>query len=227
MNKFQGILICTDLDGTLLRNDKSISAQDLDAIRHFQAEGGYFTFVTGRMPYFVTEMYQRVHPNAPVGCINGGGLYDFAVGKYLWTQTMPHSVLELVRYADESIEDLGVQVNLFDRILFCRDNDATDDFRRATGVPHLISSYDAINEPIAKIVFCDNNEAHIDRLQTILHSHPRADEFDFIRSEKTLYEILPRGIHKGVALPKLAERLGIDMRRTIAVGDYNNDISMF
>ncbi|MBO5898195.1 MAG: HAD hydrolase family protein, partial [Clostridia bacterium] len=79
---------------------------------------------------------------------------------------------------------------------------------------------------IAKIVFCDNDEKHIERLSRLLHDHPRADEFDFIRSERSLYEILPRGIHKGVALPKLAELLGIDMNRTIAVGDYNNDIGM-
>lgn len=226
MSKFQGILICTDLDGTLLSNDKTISRENLDAIRYFQSEGGYFTFVTGRMPFFVHSVVDMIRPNAPIGCINGGGVYDFATDRYLWAQTLPHSVLELVEHADRTIEDLGVQVNLFDRILFCRDNDATAAFRRATGVPHLVGRYDAIDEPIAKIVFCDNDETHIDRLQKILYAHPRADEFDFIRSEKTLYEILPRGIHKGVALPKLAELLGVDMRRTVAVGDYNNDIGM-
>ena len=50
--------------------------------------------------------------------------------------------------------------------------------------------------------------------------------FNFEQLEKALYEILPKGISKGSVLPKLAEYLGIDMRRTVAVGDYNNDISM-
>ena len=66
----------------------------------------------------------------------------------------------------------------------------------------------------------------IQRLAELLRDHPRADEFSFIRSERTLYEILPRGIHKGTALEKLCPLVGIDPRRTIAVGDYNNDIGM-
>ena len=45
MNKFEGIIICTDLDGTLLKNDKSISKENKKAIEYFQSEGGLFTFV--------------------------------------------------------------------------------------------------------------------------------------------------------------------------------------
>ena len=41
-----------------------------------------------------------------------------------------------------------------------------------------------------------------------------------------LYEILPKGIDKGVALKKLSEIMNIDRKRTIAIGDYNNDIGM-
>ena len=46
MGKFDGILICTDLDGTLLKNDKSVSEENLRAIEYFKREGGRFTFVT-------------------------------------------------------------------------------------------------------------------------------------------------------------------------------------
>ena len=50
MGKFDGILICTDLDGTLYRNDKTVSKENREAIEYFKNEGGYFTFITGRMP---------------------------------------------------------------------------------------------------------------------------------------------------------------------------------
>ena len=43
---------------------------------------------------------------------------------------------------------------------------------------------------------------------------------------KTLFEILPNGVDKGTLLTKMAELVGIDMKRTVAVGDYNNDVPM-
>ena len=45
--------------------------------------------------------------------------------------------------------------------------------------------------------------------------------------KKSLFEILPRGVNKGLSLVKLVEYLGIDSKKTIAIGDYNNDIGMF
>ena len=41
MGKFDGVLICTDLDGTLFREDKTVSRENLDAIEYFKSEGGY------------------------------------------------------------------------------------------------------------------------------------------------------------------------------------------
>ena len=122
MKRFQGLLLCTDLDGTLLSSDRTISKENLDAIEYFKAEGGAFTFITGRMPYFVTDLVAAVRPNAPVGCINGGGLYDFSKQSYLYTKELPRTSLELIRAVDEAIEGIGIQINTFDRIYFCREN---------------------------------------------------------------------------------------------------------
>ena len=75
-------------------------------------------------------------------------------------------------------------------------------------------------------MFGDDDTERIERLDALLRAHPNAEHFDFIRSEKTLYEILPKGIHKGVALQKMCEHLGLSMEKTVAAGDYNNDIGM-
>ena len=45
MGIFEGILICTDLDGTLLNSAHRVSEENLKAIRHFEQEGGKFTFI--------------------------------------------------------------------------------------------------------------------------------------------------------------------------------------
>lgn len=95
MKKFEGMLICTDLDGTLLRRDKTVSKENLEAIEHFKAEGGYFTFITGRMPYYVDDLPYRVKINAPFGTTNGAGLYDCEAKKYVWTMPISSGVLDL------------------------------------------------------------------------------------------------------------------------------------
>ena len=226
MGKFDGILICTDLDGTLFKKDKTISPENLKAIEYFKSEGGYFTFVTGRMPFFVSYALENIKPNAPFGCVNGGGLFDADKGEYAWVQEMPRAVLELVRHADENFDDLGIQVNTLYRTYFCRENKVMEVFRQLTKLENLVCHYDDVKEPIGKIVF-GIESSEIKKLEETLKSHPKANEFDFIRSEKYLYEILPKGIGKGTAIKKLCEHLGIDIKKSVAVGDYNNDISMF
>ena len=227
MGKFDGILICTDLDGTLYRKDKTISRENKDAIEYFKSEGGLFTFITGRMPYYSTDAYNKARPNAPFGCINGGGVYDGEEKKYVWAAKMPDGVAELVEAVDKALSDVGIQACVLDKTYFCRENGTMQRFRKTTGLPNIVGDYHEITEPIGKILFGTDSEECIHEIERILRSHPRADEFDFIRSEKSLFEILPKGIHKGVALERLTEYLGLDKRKTIAVGDYNNDIGMF
>ena len=226
MGKFDGVLICTDLDGTLYKKDKTVSPENKEAIEYFKKEGGAFTFITGRMPYYSQDAYNAVCPNVPFGCINGGGLYDGAAGEYIWKISLPKEALELVRFVDERFSGVGIQLTTFNKTYFAKENDVTVAFRRITGIPEISCDYKSFSEPIGKILFCTADEGEITALRDALASHELASKFTFIRSERTLFEILPLGSNKGVALGKLAEYLSIDMKRTIAVGDYDNDVAM-
>ncbi len=227
MNKFKGMLICTDLDGTLFKKDKSVSRENIEAIEYFKSEGGYFTFVTGRMPQYVHSAYDAVKPNAPIGCVNGGAVYDMERERYLWRLEIERDALDMIDFADSRIEGLGIQVDSFDDIYFYRENHAMQIFRDLTGTPNLtINSPYEVTEPIGKILFGDTVPEKLDRLSEVLKEHEYYDRFDYIRSAKSLYEILPKGVSKGTLLVKIAEILGVDMQNTVAVGDYNNDIAM-
>lgn len=227
MGKFDGILICTDLDGTLLKNDKTISRENIEAIEYFKREGGYFTFVTGRMPFFVSYVLETIKPNAPFGCVNGAGLFDGGKGEYVWKAVMPENVIELVKHIDDNFDDVGIQVNTFYKTYFCRENKTMESFRKVTGLENLVCNYNDVKEPVAKILFGSESDEEIRLIEKMLKAHPLAKKFDFIRSEKTLYEILPKDIGKGTSIINLCRHLNIDINKTIAVGDYNNDISMF
>ncbi|MBQ8345430.1 MAG: HAD family phosphatase [Clostridia bacterium] len=224
--KFEGMLICTDLDGTLLRRDKSISKENLEAIEYFKAEGGVFTFITGRMPYSSMDIYRAIRPNAPFGCINGGGLYDPIAKDYLWMETLSPDVLTLVESVADQFPEMGIQINAKERLWFCRENSIMANFRRVTNTPNLVCGIRDVNEPIGKILFGQANTAEVDRLAEVLPKYPGADRFEFIRSEEVFFEVLPKGISKGSVLPKLTAHLGLEMARTVAIGDYDNDIRL-
>ena len=121
---------------------------------------------------------------------------------------------------------MGIQLNTEKHIYFNKDNAAMVFFRKITGVPNLYCHYNDVKEAVLKVVFAHMEPAQIEALERLLKSHPLAENFDFIRSELRLFEILPKGASKGLLLEQLAEQLGIERHKTVAVGDYNNDVSM-
>ncbi len=226
MKKFEGILICTDLDGTLLSSKGGVSAENLEAIEYFKANGGMFTIVSGRVPVTARKICEVVKPNVPIGCINGGGLYDAAKGEFVWINTLPEEGLELVEYIDNLMPDMGIQVNTPENLYFSKDNYAMEQFRALVGVPNLACHYRDVKPPISKILFAHHDEKEIFKLIKLLDEHPKSKNFSFVRSEKSLYELLPKGTDKSMALAKLVEILGVDIKKTVAIGDYYNDVGM-
>ena len=225
MKKFEGISLATDLDGTLLKSDKTISIENIKAIEYFKSEGGLFTFITGRIPEGIKPVFDVLKPNAPIGCINGAGVYDIFKQEFLWCETLSPLVLELVEYVDKSFPQVGIEVILPDKIYFCKDNQSTIKHRKDEDFEPLKKHYKDVDEPFSKILFADEY-SKIDELSKALSSHPLCEKFDFVRSDLEYYEIMPKGIGKGDALNKLSEITGIDKKNIIAVGDNDNDVTM-
>ena len=105
-------------------------------------------------------------------------------------------------------------------------NPSMEKHREIGGFPDLRCHYTEVSEAIAKVLFAHDNEEQILKLADILNSHPLAPKFDFIRSDREYYELLPKGMSKGGNLLELARILGIERRRTVALGDNDNDVSM-
>ena len=97
-------------------------------------------------------------------------------------------------------------------------------FRDINSLPDLQKDCDDVTEPITKVFFADDDEKAIEKVMEVLARHPKTELFSYIRSEIDKYEVLPKGISKGTALLRIAEIIGAT--KTVAVGDYNNDIPM-
>ena len=226
MGKFDGYLLVTDLDGTLLKNDKCVSKENLRAIRAFQAEGGLFSFVTGRIPRGAASVAAVVGPNAPCGHGNGGSIYDHRSGRLLWSRSLLPEARDIAREVLARFPSIGVIVCTTDNSYFHARNAATQKYCRDEGYDDVQRAMDTVDEPIAKLMFVEADEKVLLAVAAFLETYPPAQAFSFIRSDEMYYEMLPQGACKGELIPLLAQFTGVPVERIIAVGDNDNDASM-
>lgn len=225
MGKFDGYLICTDLDGTLLTDDKQISAENKKAIEYFISEGGLFTFSTGRMPMGIKVVLRSVMPNAPIVCANGASVYDAESNKFLWSKFLEDKAFNLVEYIEEKCPNAGIEINDEDTIYFSRPNRLTQECRAFEEIPGDDIDYHLIPQPWKKIVFmveADDMQA----LKSALKEYEFYDEFTFLQSNTNYLEVVPNGCSKGDGVMHLAKILGIEKSKVIGIGDEENDYEL-
>ena len=94
-------LYITDLDGTLLSPEGSISAKTAAILNSLTAEGICFTFATARSVYSAKPITSALDINVPCILMNGVSIYDLRADGYLANQYIPVSASEKVIAAFE------------------------------------------------------------------------------------------------------------------------------
>lgn len=225
MGKFSGILLCSDLDDTLLTTDKQVSQENREAIEYFKQEGGLFTFATGRSVTGIQWPLEMISPNAPVICFNGSGIYDAAAGKMVWETYLDDNAIKVVEFIENTYPFAGIEVCVNDKIYFCKSNRIVSQHQQDERLPVNEKDYHNILEPWKKVVFLQE-EDELPILKNGLLTSYFTRHYDFMQSSRHFYEMLPKGASKGAALMILADYLGINRRRTIGIGDNENDITL-
>ena len=111
---FDGVLIASDLDGTLTSPTGEILPQVRDAIRYFIDNGGHFTVCTGRV-YLGFHRYSPEIINAPVLLANGGMAYDYAQRKIAVFNGIGPESWHAVRWVRDHLPSLSIELYPFDR----------------------------------------------------------------------------------------------------------------
>ncbi len=225
MGKYDGILICTDLDHTLLADDKSISEENKEAIEYFMSEGGYFTFATGRSRQGIEFILNRIKPNAPIVLFNGAAIYDLAHDKIIWETFLDENASKVFELIEKNCPFAGIEVCGKYNIYISRGNDIIHKQLAFEGLPENYRHYSAVTEPLRKALFLQEADLlHLVREE--IASSPYSDSYNFMQSDPCYYEILPKDASKGAALLKIADILGIKHKNTIGVGDNENDCTL-
>lgn len=233
MGKFDGVLLCSDIDATLLLGGV-LPEENQKAIKYFQENGGRFTLCTGRLFDFLDKYSHLVRPNAPFIAMNGTLIVDKESGKELYTcplsadpGRMAADTLKAIPYLRAAYVFPGghsTKVTITGEGVFevsYPDNDTT--------VTKLAKDADELNEifgypenNVYKIVFTVDADRSDEAKAAIIGLFP---DFSIFRSWINGIEVQSPQADKGKGARMLASLLG-DVKLLVCAGDYENDISM-
>ena len=219
------ILLASDLDGTLLTDDKRILDIDKRAIRKLQEEGGLFTIATGRGVTLTRTAAEVLEPNLPAVVFNGAALYDYKRDCFIWSLTLPATVREHILSIAERFPTTGVEILIGCEVYVINSNPIEEEHINL-GNPNPIRCPLEHVPPSGwiKILLADE-PSMIDKVAEFANSLGLID-IHMVRSAPVYFEILPHGANKGNGIEKLVELKGLHERSVVAVGDYDNDLEM-
>ena len=222
MGKFSGILLASDLDGTLLSGHKTVSAGNRQAIEYFMAEGGLFCPATGRSLHGFATVEPEVPYNTPCVLFNGSCVYDYASGEAVRTAPLRGSYVQACREVLDAFPELPLEVHNLHMTYVYRGTAFNDEHMRVIGAPYAAAALADIPQPWLKAVFCDEHDI-LRAVQRWMRKR-YGGIFDCVFSHKYLLELQDLVANKGDQVAYVAKRFGV--RRVYAVGDGENDLSL-
>jgi Cof subfamily protein (haloacid dehalogenase superfamily) len=218
-------LVATDLDGTLVRDDGTVSARTVAAVTAVVALGVSVVFATGRPPRWMAEIVEATGHTDTAICSNGAIVYELGTGEVVESSLMSPStgavVVERLRqvlpgatFAAESLDgysrepqyqpvwDVGVR-------------------------SRLAPAEDLVGVPLAKLLVRDSGM--LSDVMARLATETLGDLVQVTLSTPGygLIEISAPGVTKGSGLSRLCETRGIEAHEVVAFGDMPNDVPMF
>lgn len=226
MGKFDGIFIASDMDGTLLNDDRKIGTETIQALHYFTQNGGYFSLATGRTRPG-TAAYRKILPCNSTGVyLNGAIICDETTEKVVYREGLDDRAKELAREVIKKFPHIGIEVFLLDKSYVCNMCEITRQHFVNLNIPYILCGLDDIPEPTSewgKINFTGEHEQVEEVKQFVDYMK---DAFNLTFSTPIYYEMTSKGGHKGDGVRRAAEYLGVKPEMICTVGDSQNDIPM-
>jgi Cof subfamily protein (haloacid dehalogenase superfamily) len=220
-------LLVSDVDGTLVTNDKQLTAATIASVKRLNEAGIAFTITSSRPPIGLVHLIQALDIRLPVGGFNGGGIVrpDLSPVRRLMLAR------DDARQATTIILDHGVDAWVFDNEhWYCRDSTAPHVAREAYtlgGIPPVIvERLDKGLDECGKIVAVGDDPERLDRCKIALDA-ALAQTVSATRSQTYFLDVTPVDANKGRLVDTLSEFLAIPSEHIATIGDGWNDILMF
>ncbi|MDO9433104.1 MAG: HAD family hydrolase [Pseudomonadota bacterium] len=218
-------LVATDLDGTFLRSDGTISARTRAAVHSARDAGIALAFITARPPRIVRDLAREVGLEGMAVCSNGAILFDLAAGEMTHHAPLGGQLARELVAAVRSADPQAVFAVEFGHMLGYEPE-----------FPQLFEEAMSLHP-----TYVDHVDQLCDREVTKLivhHPHREPDDLvdlimplliaggDVTHSGGPFVEIAARGVSKATGLQVLCDQLEITAAQVVAFGDMPNDLAM-
>lgn len=217
-------ILFSDLDGTLLTDDKRISPENIAAIKRLRDFGGELTVATGRSVESARKYVNAAGITLPVIVYNGVMIYDYGKERVLWNDRLTENAAEYVAVIKNNFPNVGIEILRNDKIYVVTDNRHVREHVEIEKLENTICALDDVPSEWFKVLMA-LDEDKIPELAEFIKNQGFEDVY-CVQTSKNYFEMLPLGSNKGSAMKRLCQILGKSAESAAAVGDYNNDCEM-
>jgi len=231
-------LVATDLDGTFLKNDKSISKENLDALHLLGEKGILRVIATGRNLKKTLEVIDETVPFDYIVFSSGAGVYDRKSRNLIFHQNLNQ---HLVQQISDFLIDLDLNFHLFKPVpenhscwyhrgsLTCAEFESYFDFHKYHSEPLPLDQKIDSEACQFLVVFPNNLERFLNLKQEIEQLFPGIKVVRTSSPLETGYiwmEIFHESVSKGNGVKFVCDSLQIEHEYTMGIGNDFNDLDL-
>jgi hypothetical protein len=219
-------LVVSDVDGTLLTKDKTLTDGARAAVRRLHEAGIGFTITSSRPTIGMRFLIEPLAIALPVGAFNGSCIVDpqlNVIEQHLIPASAAQKSLDV-------LDEFGVDIWLFTSDLWLtRHGDGEYVLHEKHTIradPTVVGNFAPYLSAACKIVGSSADAALLQRCEAAMQRTLGA-EATAVRSQSYYLDITPPGFDKGTFVQTIANRQRISTDAVATIGDMQNDLAMF
>lgn len=219
-------LVVSDVDGTLLTHDKTLTEASKAAVARLHAAGIAFTITSSRPTIGMRFLLEPLAITLPVGAFNGSSIVDAAMNP-VEQHLIPASA---VARSLEVLRDYGTDIWLFTHDQWLTGNAdgkyVPNEKRAIRADPTVVGDFTPYLSKACKVVGSSPDFEKLARCEAAMQQ-ALGTQATAVRSQDYYLDITPPGVNKGTFVQTMARRLGISTDAVATIGDMHNDVAMF